>query len=380
MNRKELMGSVFDSEKLLGPSENPYVVNYYYTQQKGEQIQVKLENLQNLQYFGNITLGSPPQPFTVLFDTGSSDLWIPSTECNSSQFVACINKHRYNSVQSTNFKKLEEAFKIVYGVGYVSGNESSDVMGIGNVEVKDVVFGQANDLADHFLYSHFDGIFGMGFQILSQNNITPPFVRMYQQRLIPDQSFSFGLNSQKQGSRLTLGGIDSNLIDGTVDVNYHQLFSASYWAILTESIQYNGMAARSKGIGIITIVDTGTSMLVLSPQIMQMFNLNYVFPCYISYQLYKDLVFVIDGVKYVLEPKYYLEKQFYKGQDYCIPLVQAGSIDSPIQLILGDPFQRKYYTHFDMGNKKIGFYSKSNIMAIKTITLLTCQMLIGYFS
>jgi len=47
---------------------------------------------------------------------------------------------------------------------------------------------------------------------------------------------------------------------------------------------------------------------------------------------------VIDGVKYVLEPKYYLEKQFYKGQDYCIPLVQAGSIDSPIQLILGDPF------------------------------------------
>lgn len=298
-------------------------------------------------------------------------MWIPSVECNSSKFVACENKHKYDNKTSSYYEKINEGFKIVYGVGYVSGYESSDIMGIGGVEVKDVVFGEANDLADHFLYSHFDGIFGMGFQILSQNKITPPFVKMYQQRLIPDMSFGFGLSSDKPyASRLTLGGVDTKVIEDNYaapTVNYHSLFSASYWAILTEGIEYHGTMARSKGIGIITIVDTGTSMLVMSPQIMQMFNLNYIFPCYMSLMLFKDIVFVIGGIKYNLEPKYYLEKQMYKGQEYCIPLVQAGAADSPIQLILGDPFLRKYYTHFDMGNKKIGFYSKSLVLSLKTV-------------
>src|SRR5436309_4896579 len=90
--------------------------------------------------FSEIELGTPPQTFKVVLDTGSSNLWVPSSECGS---IACYLHSKYDHSASSSYEKNGSSFEIRYGSGELSGYVSQDVMTIGDLKIKDQLFAEA---------------------------------------------------------------------------------------------------------------------------------------------------------------------------------------------------------------------------------------------
>lgn len=98
-----------------------------------------MTNDADLSYYGVISIGTPPQSFTVIFDTGSSNLWVPSVYCSSQ---ACENHQRYNPQQSSTFKWGDQALSIQYGTGSMTGHLAIDNVEVGGITVSNQVWNQ----------------------------------------------------------------------------------------------------------------------------------------------------------------------------------------------------------------------------------------------
>jgi saccharopepsin len=210
--------------------------------------------------FSEIEIGTPPQKFKVVLDTGSSNLWVPSSECGS---IACYLHNKYDSSSSSTFKKNGSEFAIKYGSGSLSGFVSQDTIKIGDLKVKDQLFAEATQepgLA--FAFGRFDGILGLGFDTISVNKITPPFYSMLDQKLLDEPVFAFYLgdaNKEGDSSEATFGGVDKSHYTG--ELIKIPLRRKAYWEVDLDAITLGDSRAELDNTGV--ILDTGTSLIAL---------------------------------------------------------------------------------------------------------------------
>ncbi|KAL9712903.1 aspartic proteinase precursor [Leucoagaricus gongylophorus] len=311
----------------------------------------------NAQYYTEISLGTPPQTFKVILDTGSSNLWIPSAKCIS---IACFLHSKYDSSSSSTYKANGSEFAIQYGSGAMEGFVSSDKLVIGDLAVHNQDFAEATkEPGLAFAFGKFDGILGLAYDTISVNGIVPPFYNMIQQNLLDEPIVSFRLGSdENDGGEATFGGINPSSYRG--DITYVPVRKNAYWEVALDKISFGSDELELESTG--AAIDTGTSLIALPTDMAEMLNAQigakkdwsgqYTVDCAKLPSL-PELTFWFGGKPFPL-----------KGTDYVLQ-VQGSCISAFTGLdmnlpwgslwIIGDVFLRRYFTVYDLGRNAVGF-------------------------
>lgn len=330
---------------------------------------IPITNFEDTEYYGPISIGTPPKTFMVIYDTGSSNLWVPSVKCNGAIFPACKNHTKYDSAKSSTYHPNGTRLLLPYGSGVCSGYLSEDVVGFGNYSIKGAIFGEITiEPGEVWVESPFDGICGLAYPTIAmpaQSPPSPPFDDLMKMGVLDKNEFSFFLSTQhdskKQSSALILGGVDSTYYTGTFSYFKAQRYEGlmAYWLIHGADIEVDGTSMKSCDdvVGHCNfVVDTGTSIIAgphtkVNPLLAKIGNVSSNCD---GVDKLPTLTFVIGTQKFALGPDFYVIKLADGSGGYVCEIgIQA--FDQLGLWILGDPFLRKYYSVFDRQQNRVGF-------------------------
>ncbi|ETW03623.1 hypothetical protein, variant 2 [Aphanomyces invadans] len=323
---------------------------------------VKLQNYGNVQYVGELSFGSPPQMLTVVFDTGSSDTWIPGISC-----AECGFHSAFDYTQSTTFIDTHEKFLDSYGSGEVGGVVGVDTIGFGPFRVPNVRFGVVTEETESLGMFIADGLVGLGFESLAKISRPTLFTTLASHFTEVRNMFAMYMTAEpnQEGSELHLGGYDLSVVGDNASWHFTPTvklpgFNAfTYWAV-----QMNGFSVRNETDNhcdpfCYAIIDTGTSLISIPEtqytEIVQAITRGLACDGLTCHDVTLDsfpplkLGMVPDNV-FTLQPRDYISCDARKT---C--RIQFQNSGDEAWWVLGDIFIKTYYTLFDVDNLRVGF-------------------------
>ncbi|KAK4701961.1 hypothetical protein P7C70_g4267, partial [Phenoliferia sp. Uapishka_3] len=334
----------------------------------------------DLLWAGKVTVGSgnPSQDFVVMFDTGSSDFFVPSTYCTSRPCSGV----KYDSTLSAASQQQKGSFSITYGDGSsTSGPIFTDTITIGSFSAPNQWFSAVTQLSDSFSTEPEDGIMGMAYPSISNikaKHTIAASAKMFGFHLekvgevvlfaATARKLNFSLFEQPSmgSSELFLGGTNPSRYTG--DIEWHPNQKQAYYNIsmqpwIKNSLAFPGQVARN------AIIDTGTTVIIAPPgdaanfwaQVPGSTKLRatsdgrsyYAFPCSsppaISFSFENGKIWKISAADLNLG-------RVAAGSDQCVGAVTGGDVGlGSTTWILGCSFLKNVYSVFDRSADRVGF-------------------------
>jgi saccharopepsin len=321
-------------------------------------------------YYGRVEIGTPRQPFTVVFDTGSGNLMVPSTFCRSH---ACTMHKRFDRKKSATAEDIEadgslsrkgalrDQITVTFGTGEISGVFIQDDVCIGNLCTNLHFVGATDETEDPFSSFNFDGVLGLALPEMAQGPAFSLMDHFVHSKALRQTLFSVFLSdSDMESSEITFGAVkDEHMVTPMFWQNVAR--ESGYWQVQIADITINNKKQNLCNDCQVA-VDTGTSQLAGPTDVIQDLSkrLNVKNDCS-NYKDLPDLGFVMGDNILNLKPQDYVDK----GPDGCEVSLMPLDVPPPNGplFIFGDPFLRKYYTAYDSANKRVGFATARHVGA-----------------
>jgi len=334
-----------------------------------------------LQYYGEVSVGTPPQKFTVIFDTGSGHLLVPSATCESK---ACSTHQRFFENQSSTVIPIgwaDEPRKraasdddrdtqvINFAMGDCVGQYARDKVCLGGACAFADFTEMTEESDDPFAGAEWDGVFGLG-QALSdaeEFNIFKVLSKEAEPKLHRPVFAVFLGRQIEEEAEISFGDYRESRMDGPL--KWVNVSEQGYW-----QFQFADITVDGKPVGLCKkygdsqcqgVLDTGSS-LMMGPQkdldqLLGLLNFGKDTQknC-TSKDKFPKLGFMIGGETLEMDPSDYMDRSHdpkeEKDVDACwAHLMPVGDTGRGPIFVLGMPFMRAFYTVYDMELQRIGF-------------------------
>ncbi|OAA66950.1 secreted aspartic proteinase precursor [Niveomyces insectorum RCEF 264] len=314
------------------------------------------------EYLTPVQIGTPAQTLQLDFDTGSSDLWVFSTETPAGEVDG---QTVYSPSKSSTSKALRgESWSISYGDGSSSsGDVYADTVAVGGLTVQGQAVEAAKKVSSEFTSDASDGLLGLAFS--SINTVTPRAQKTFfdnAQASLDAPLFTADLKHNADGT-YNFGFIDSSAYTGSVtytDVDNSQ----GFWSWTSTGYAVGNGSLKSTSIA--GIADTGTTLLLLPNSIVKAYYKQvkgakldnsqggYTFSC--SAKL-PDFKFGVEGSTITIPGDYINFAPLEEGSSTCFGGIQSD--DGIGFAIFGDVALKAAFVVFNGDGPQLGWASKN---------------------
>ncbi|THV02858.1 acid protease [Dendrothele bispora CBS 962.96] len=317
-------------------------------------------------YLATIQMGTPPQDFLILMDSGSADLWVGSENCVSVDSGGGCGNHQFLGTQSSSsFQDSGNPFQVTYGTGAVAGTIIQDDIVVAGLQLKAHTFGVADQETDDFASDQtpFDGLMGLAQSTLSEQKTLTPIEALAKQGLVQSAITSFKISRAADNlndGEITFGGVDQTKFDAQTLTTFANVNQQGFWEGAMDAVTVDGQDTGLQGRT--AILDTGTTLIVAPPddaaavhQLIQGSASDgqggFTVPC----NLNQSVALSFGGTSFAIDPRDIAFSPVDPNDPTgdCLSGISAGNVGGATEWLVGDVFLKNAYFSTDVNQNQI---------------------------